>query len=189
MNLAGMHNISNIMAAIVPAIIHGVDREDLEKSVKRFEPLDHRVEYLGIINKIRCFNDSKSTNPDATIVAMADFKKEVTLIMGGRDKDMDFNKLLASLDKKVNNLILIGEAAPKIFGLVKKAGFTYKAYMSDSLKDAVSKGFSITGPGEVLMLSPACASMDMFKDYIERGNKFKELVKTFNTHGHGESEN
>lgn len=188
-NLIGMHNISNIMAAIVPAVIYGLSRQDLESSVKRFKPLDHRLEYLGKINKIRCFNDSKSTNPDATIVAIADFKKEVTLIMGGRDKDMDFNILLTRLDEKVKNLILIGEAAPKIFGLVKKAGFSYKAYISDSLKDAVSKGFSITGPGEVLMLSPACASMDMFKDYIERGNKFKELVKTFKTHDHGESEN
>ncbi len=186
--LIGMHNISNIMAAIAPAIIYGVGAQGLEDSVKRFKPLDHRLEYLGIIKEIRCFNDSKSTNPDATMVAVAGFKKEITLIMGGRDKDMDFNKLLASLDRKINNLILIGEAAPKIFALVKKADFTYKAYMSHSLKDAVSKGFSITDPGGVLMLSPACASMDMFRDYIERGNKFKELVQTFNTRDHGKTE-
>ncbi len=174
--LKGKHNISNIMASIAPAVLMNINEKSIEKSIKDFKPLDHRVEYLGCIKKIRCFNDSKSTNPDATIVAINDFGKEITLIMGGKDKDMDFSGLAAVLDKKVKNLILIGEAASSIYNCVMKRKHNYKIYRHETLEAAIKKGFEVTRPGEVLMLSPACASIDMFRDYKQRGNKFKSLV-------------
>ena len=103
--LKGKHNISNIMASIAPAVLMNISKKDIEKSIRNFKPLNHRVEYLGYVKKIRCFNDSKSTNPEATIAAINDFNKEITLIMGGKDKDMDFSRVVAVLNKKVNRTI------------------------------------------------------------------------------------
>ena len=174
--LKGNHNISNIMASVAPSLLLGVNEKSIEKTIKNFKPLDHRLEYLGYAKEIRCFNDSKSTNPDATVAALGDFGKEVTLIMGGKDKDMDFSELINILNKKIKNLILIGESAARIYELITESDFDYKIFRCRTLEEAVRKGFKVTEPGEVLMLSPACASMDMFKDYKERGNKFKSLV-------------
>lgn len=174
--LKGNHNISNIMASIAPSLLLGVNEKSIERTIKNFKPLDHRLEYLGYIKEIRCFNDSKSTNPDATVAALGDFGKEVTLIMGGKDKDMDFSELINILNKKIKNLILLGEAASRIYKLIVKNDFDYKIFRCGTLEEAVGKGFEVAGPGEVLMLSPACASMDMFKDYKERGDRFKSLV-------------
>ena len=174
--LKGGHNISNIMASIAPAVLLGVNKENIEETIRNFKPLSHRIEYLGCINEIRCFNDSKSTNPDATIAALNDFGREVTLIMGGKDKDMNFSKLISVLNKKIKNLILIGKSTAKIYEQIVKDVYNYKIFKYKTLEAAVKKGFEVAEPGEVLMLSPACASMDMFKDYKERGDKFKTLV-------------
>jgi UDP-N-acetylmuramoylalanine--D-glutamate ligase len=174
--LKGRHNISNIMASIAPAVLMDINKKSIEKTIKNFKPLDHRMEYLGFIKNIRCFNDSKSTNPDATSVAINDFGKEITLIMGGKDKNMDFSGLIQILNTKVKNLILIGETAPKIYDLAMGSCYDYEIYKCKTLEAAVKKGFEVASPGEVLMLSPACASMDMFKDYKERGDRFKSLV-------------
>ena len=135
------------------------------------------MEFIEIINNIRCFNDSKATNPDSTIKALSSFKKEVTLILGGKDKEMDFSVLLPCLNDKVLNLILIGETKNKILNLVKKQKeINYKVYLCDSFEEAVNKGFEVTKPGDVFLLSPACASFDMFRDYKDRGEKFKNLI-------------
>ena len=174
--LKGRHNISNIMASIAPAVLMGINKKSIEKTIKNFKPLDHRLEYLGFIKNIRCFNDSKSTNPDATSVAINDFDKEITLIMGGKDKSMDFSGLIQILNVKVKNLILIGETATRIYDLAMGSRHDYRIYKCKTLEAAVKKGFEVAGPGEVLMLSPACASMDMFRDYKERGDRFKNLV-------------
>jgi len=177
--LKGMHNISNIIASIVPAMLAGVSPESIERSVKNYKTPDHRIEYLGVLSGIRCFNDSKSTNPDSTIAALQDFGKEVTLILGGKDKDMDFLMLAEILESKVNNLILIGEASSKINRLLGPLSGEYEIYLSDSLEKAVELSFKITKPGKVLLLSPACASMDMFRDYKDRGDRFKKLVLSY----------
>jgi len=154
----------------------GIDAKDIEKAVANFKPLSHRLEYLGCVRGIRCFNDSKSTNPDATKAALGDFGREVTLILGGRDKNMDFSKLIDVLNQKITNLILIGESADIIYEQVMRHNYNYSIFRCKTLNEAVNRGFDVTKQGEVLMLSPACASMDMFKDYKERGNEFKSLV-------------
>jgi len=174
--LRGRHNISNIMACIAAAKLYDVGDECIVKTLKDFKPLDHRLEYLGIINRVRCYNDSKSTNPDATIKALGSFEKEVTLILGGLDKEMNFQDLISLLNYKVNNLILIGKASPTIYNMVKNTSHDYKIYKCQTLEKAVEIGFKVTSPGKVLLLSPSCASMDMFKNYKERGEKFKYLV-------------
>jgi len=176
-NLVGEHNILNIMACLGSAKIFDVDDASIEKAVKNFKTLEHRIEFIEIIKNIRCFNDSKATNPDSTIKALSSFKKEVTLILGGKDKEMDFNMLLPYLSDTVLNLILIGETKNKILNLIKKQKkIDYDVYPCDCLKEAVDKGFEVTKPGNVFLLSPACASFDMFKDYKDRGEKFKNLI-------------
>lgn len=177
--LKGMHNISNAMAASAVSLIHGVDPERIGRSIRDFKPLGHRMEYLGEIAGIRCINDSKSTNPDSTAAALKDYSKEVTLIMGGKDKGMDFMTLAASLKSAVNNLILIGESASHIEELFKNRKDTYNICRCKSLEEAVRLSFRITEPGDVLLLSPACASMDMFRDYKDRGDRFKNIVMSF----------
>jgi len=177
--LQGMHNISNAMAASAASLIYGVEPEKIGKSIRDFKPLSHRMEYLGEIAGIRCINDSKSTNPDSTAAALKDYSKEVTLIMGGKDKDMDFMALTASLKSAVNDLILIGESASRIEELFKGRKDVYNIYICESLKEAVQLGFRVTAPGDVLLLSPACASMDMFRDYKDRGDRFKNIVMSF----------
>ncbi|MFC2144902.1 UDP-N-acetylmuramoyl-L-alanine--D-glutamate ligase [Actinomycetota bacterium] len=177
--LKGMHNISNIIASMIPALLVGVSPESIERSVKNYRASGHRIEYLGVFAGIRCFNDSKSTNPDSTIAALQDFRKEVTLILGGKDKNMDFLMLADIVELKVNNLILIGQAASKINRLLEPLSVDYKIYLSDSLEEAVRLSFRITKKGGVLLLSPACASMDMFRDYKDRGDRFKKLVLSY----------
>ncbi len=176
LNLMGTHNILNSMGAILASKVFAVSDLSIEKSIASFKPLDHRLEFVGLVNGVRCFNDSKATNPDATIKALENFGKEVTLILGGLDKGMDFNELIPVLEDRVKNLILIGSCREKIYALVKKNDCNYRIEMCSSMEEAVMKGFALTGKGEVLLLSPACASMDMFKNYKERGNIFKKLV-------------
>ncbi|HAJ95642.1 MAG TPA: hypothetical protein DCP02_05340, partial [Actinobacteria bacterium] len=177
--LKGIHNISNAMAASAASLIYGADPEKTGRSIRDFKPLGHRMEYLGEIAGIRCINDSKSTNPDSTAAALKDYSKEVTLIMGGKDKDMDFMVLAASLKSAVNDLILIGESASRIEGILKGRKDAYNIYRCKSLEEAVRLGFSVTVSGDVLLLSPACASMDMFRDYKDRGDRFKNIVMSF----------
>ncbi|MCL5772114.1 MAG: UDP-N-acetylmuramoyl-L-alanine--D-glutamate ligase [Actinobacteria bacterium] len=178
-NLIGNHNILNIMGAIAAAKIFNVDDESISKSIKNFNPLPHRLEYVGVINGIKCFNDSKSTNPDATIKALDSFKKEVTLILGGLDKGMNFKSLIPVLNKKVLNLILIGSCKDKLYELFFKNPHDYKIYKALTFEEAVNKGFEVTNKNHSFLLSPACASMDMFKDYKDRGNQFKKIVLSY----------
>lgn len=178
-NLIGNHNILNIAASITAAKLFNVSDKSLEKTIQNFKPLEHRLEYIGIINDIKCFNDSKSTNPDATIKALDSFKKEVTLILGGLDKGMNFKSLIPVLNKKVNNLILIGSCKEKLFELFSQSPHDYNIFQVTSFEDAVKKGFEVTKKNHSFVLSPACASMDMFKDYKDRGNQFKKLVLSY----------
>jgi UDP-N-acetylmuramoylalanine--D-glutamate ligase len=197
--LLGPHNISNIMSAIGAAKIYSLKDLEIEASLSRFMPLEHRIEFVAEINGVKVYNDSKATNPDATIKALESFGRQVTLILGGKDKDMDFTVLLPALDGKVLNLILIGETRQKILNILaagqqnmrkvektageKTAGkksaeekLKYKVIVCDSLQEAVDKGLEMTESGNILLLSPACASFDMFSDYKDRGKKFKKSV-------------
>lgn len=174
--LKGNYNISNIMACIAAVKLYNIDDESISVTLKNFKPLEHRLEYLGTVNQIRCYNDSKSTNPDATVKALSNFNREVTLILGGLDKEMDFSSLIPVLNQKVNSLLLVGEASTKIHNMLKNVDRGYRIYRCKTLDEAVEVGFKVTQPGHVLLLSPSCASMDMFKNYKERGERFRHLV-------------
>ena len=180
-SLKGQHNVSNIMSAVAAARLFGASDASIEKTLAGFRTLEHRIEFVGEVNKVRVFNDSKATNPDATIKALESFEREVTLILGGKDKDMDFSILLPVMDKKVINLMLIGETKVKILKILENhskevSGLPYNVYVCGNFVEAIEKSFKVTEGGNVLLLSPACASFDMFRDYKDRGNKFKNLV-------------
>lgn len=172
--LKGIHNIENIMAAIGAARTCGVLRDVILKTVEEFKGLPHRMELIRDINGVAYYNDSKGTNIGALQKSLEGFDAPVILIAGGKDKGGDYRVLSDLIKGKVKSLILLGEAKDKI-----KAAFDglTEIVVVDSLRDAVNTASSKAAEGDVVLLSPACSSFDMFKDYKERGEIFRRLVK------------
>lgn len=178
-SLKGRHNLENIMAAITVAHIAGVEPEIIKTSVKNFSPPEHRIEYVDTINGTEYYNDSKATNCDSAICALKAFEdKKVVLIAGGRDKGTDLTEFCSEINKHANAVILIGEASDRFEGALVKSGFK-NIYRENSLEKAIEKAGELkSGP---VLLSPACASFDMFKNFEERGQVFKDYVRNKKT--------
>ena len=140
-----------------------------------FEGVEHRLESAGSVKGVKFVNDSKSTNVDSTIKAVNAFGEKIYLILGGRDKNLDFCELFAKMPPRVKKIALIGEAAETIASFAQRKGFK-KYCFCDGLENAVRTLYAEASAGDVILLSPACASWGMFKNYEERGDKFKELV-------------
>jgi len=172
--IRGVHNIENAMAASVMAILSGCGPLTVEHALAEFQGLEHRLEFVREINGVRFINDSKGTNVGAVVKSLESFDEPVILIAGGRDKDGDFSLLRPLVRDKVKALILIGEAGEKIR---KAIGDDTRIIMEDSLRNAVSKAMGIASPGDAVLLSPACASFDMFRDFEHRGRQFKAIVE------------
>ena len=175
--LIGKHNIENALAAILSCILSGITPENIAFSVHNFKGLEHRLEYVTKKDNVTFINDSKGTNILSTIVAMNAIKEPTTLILGGSDKGYEFDELFASMPKNVKRIIAIGETKYKIL----KASLKFKKcenYQASSMKEAVNLAFCLTRvKGGVVLLSPACASFDMFKNYEHRGKVFVKNVK------------
>ncbi len=174
--LLGSHNYENIMAAIAMAVNYGVDKEVIIDTVRNFKAVEHRIEFVENVNGVDYFNDSKGTNPDASIKAVEAMIRPTILIGGGYDKKSSFDELIDSFDGKVKLLVLIGETAELIRDTAFKKGFD-KVLMASDLKEAVRLCHDNAESGDAVLLSPACASWDQFKNYEERGNLFKEYVR------------
>ncbi|WP_333784579.1 UDP-N-acetylmuramoyl-L-alanine--D-glutamate ligase [Thermocrinis sp.] len=177
LNIVGVHNAFNMLTAAVIAQMLGVPEEVIKDVAYTFRGLPYRLEYMGEFNGIRIYNDSKSTTPNAlrsALESMPDHK--VILIAGGKDKGLDFESLSSLVRKKVKACLLIGEAKEKIAKAWNKAT---DVYLLSSLEEAVEKALRIAQRGDVILFSPACASFDMFRDYKERGERFKSLVEEF----------
>lgn len=155
--------------------ILGLDSNFLLKEIPKLKGLRHRFEDLGTVDGVRFINDSKATNPHATKWALRRLDSEVILIAGGRDKNMDFSLVREEVSEKVKALVLIGESKEKI--LMSLGGFVEDVRFADDLKEAVEISFELASPGDTVLLSPMCASFDMFRDYKERGNEFREIVR------------
>jgi len=143
--------------------------------LKGYKGLPHRMEYVGRIKGVFIYNDSKATNPQSTIAALRSFKKPVILIAGGRDKKMDFSELGKEIDVNVKTLILVGETSD-IIALTLSKDRENKLFFAKDIKDAVKIAFKQCNEKDIILLSPACASFDMFRDYKERGEVFKREV-------------
>ncbi|MEE8329156.1 MAG: UDP-N-acetylmuramoyl-L-alanine--D-glutamate ligase [Thermodesulfovibrionia bacterium] len=172
--IKGVHNLENAMAASLAAIISGCPIHTVRSSLKNFPGLEHRLEFVCEINGVSFINDSKGTNIGAVVKSIEGLQN-IVLIMGGRDKQSDFSALKGLMKEKVKTLILLGEAKEKIAAAVGKAT---EVILVDGLKDAVEVSVSKASAGDVVLLSPGCASFDMFTDFEDRGKKFKEEIKT-----------
>lgn len=171
----GEHHVENIMAAIAITICHDIPLDIILGAIKAFKGVAHRLEYVETIDSVRYFNDSKATNEDAAINGIKSMKATTVLIAGGMDKGSSFDKWITSFDGKVRALVVFGETASIIEETAKKYGFKH-VYQVWNLQEAVLKASQLAVCGDNVLLSPACASWDMFRDYEQRGDMFKDYV-------------
>ncbi len=171
--IKGVHNLENAMAAAAAALLWGCRQETIANTLKEFTGLEHRLEFVREIGGVKYINDSKGTNVGAVVKSIEGFSEPILLIAGGRDKGGDFLPLRSLIRDKVKRLILIGEAREKIGAAVGDLTVTTDA---GSLEEAVHIAHREAITGDVVLLSPACASFDMFKNFEERGRLFKEMV-------------
>jgi UDP-N-acetylmuramoylalanine--D-glutamate ligase len=171
--LAGAHNVENVLAAVCAARLAGVASETIRAAVAAFKAVEHRLEFVREVAGVRYYNDSKATNVDATMKAIEAFAGGVQLILGGKDKDSDYTTLAALVRERVKTVITIGSAAQKI---EHQLAGVVKIERAETLECAVALAQTIAAPGDTVLLAPACASFDQFKNYEERGSVFKQLV-------------
>ncbi len=174
--LRGEHNLENIAAGVETARVIEIDEDIILKTVKSFKGLEHRLELVAEVNGVKYYNDSFATGPQPTIAAIKSFTETETLILGGSDKGLDFKELRSEIEirENVTNLILIGEIGEKIGGGINGKNVISLKYAP--MVKVVETAKEITKPGGVVILSPAAASFDMFKNYKDRGNQFKNAV-------------
>ncbi len=176
MNIFGRHNYENTMAAIGIALSLKVPVEVINKAVRNFVAVEHRIEFVTTKNGVKYYNDSKGTNPDASIKAIESMPAPTCLIAGGYDKGSEYDEWLEAFKGKIKALVLIGQTKDKIAEAARKHGF-HDIYMANSLMEAVEICHRLSQEGDCVLLSPACASWDMFPNYEERGRLFKEYVR------------
>ena len=174
--IKGRHNLENVLASSIISFICGVNLNNLRSVLKEFPGLEHRQERVAKVEGREFINDSKGTNPAATIQALEAFTPPIILIAGGEDKGLKFDGLAKVILKKVKALIVLGEAAGRMKEEFSEYGFSQIKRVS-SLKEAVNLSFQLASSGEVVLFSPACSSFDMFSSFEERGRVFKEEVE------------
>ena len=175
LSLPGAHNLENCMAAIAMSYVCNVDLETLKHVLRTFKAVEHRLEYVRTLNDIKFVNDSKGTNPDSTIKAITSYENPVILIAGGYNKESDFNELLEIGKENVKALVLMGETADIIEQCAKEKN--YKTIIRvNNMREAVEASYNLAEGGDVVLLSPACASWDMYKSFEARGCDFKDNV-------------
>lgn len=175
LKLLGTHNHENVMAAVGMAAAYGVPLDIIRRTVMDFQGVEHRIEFVAEKNGVAYYNDSKGTNPDAAIKGIQAMKRPTLLIGGGYDKDSSYEEWIQAFDGKVKKLVLLGATREKIDETARRLGFT-DTVLADTFEEAVDICVENAVPGDAVLLSPACASWGMFKNYEERGDKFKELV-------------
>jgi UDP-N-acetylmuramoylalanine--D-glutamate ligase len=171
--LPGLHNVENVMAAVAAARFCGCSKESITEAVSQFRGLPHRIEFAGEKRSVVFYDDSKGTNVDAVVRALQTFSSPVILLLGGRDKDGNFEALKPLLRAKTKQVVLFGEARDRI---EPQLGGAIPIAKETTLKEAVLRAYRDAVPGDIVLLSPGCASFDAFANYKERGNHFKEVV-------------
>jgi UDP-N-acetylmuramoylalanine--D-glutamate ligase len=172
-NIRGEHNLANAMSVICAAKVFNLDNAGIVKALQTFESVEHRLELVREINEVKYINDSKATNVDSVWYALKSFDEPILLILGGQDKGNDYDQIKELVIQKVKKIYAIGSSAEKVFNFFHS---DVKVEIEKSLEDAVKKSSSETQKGDVVLLSPACASFDMFNNYEHRGKVFKEAV-------------
>lgn len=171
--LAGGHNLENVMAALLAALAVGLEPHALGEAVRSFRPLSHRLEPVESIDGVTYVDDSKATNPGSVIAALRAYEVPIHLIAGGKSKGTDFRELGRTIDERAKTLIVIGEAAEELASSVECTTIVHAA----TLEEAVRTARSLAAPGDIVLLSPGCASFDMFTSAEERGQKFSAAAR------------
>lgn len=177
LSLPGNHNLENCMAAVAIAYVCNIDINIIIDVLKTFAGVEHRQEFVRNLNGIMFVNDSKATNPDSSIKAVQSYNRPIVLIAGGMDKQSSFEEFLDAAKEHVYALVLLGETAQKIKECAQNKGFDNITVVKD-MKEAVSASYQIASEGDVVLLSPACASWDMYKSFEVRGIDFKDNVNS-----------
>ena len=177
LQLLGMHNYENYMAAVAMAAVYGVPMDIIRKVIRAFKGVEHRIEYVTEKNGVVYYNDSKGTNPDAAIKGIQAMNRRTVLLGGGYDKGSEFTEWINAFDGKVKKLILIGATKEKIAADAEKCGF-HDYVFADTFEEAVLLAAKTAESGEAVLLSPACASWGMFPNYEVRGDEFKRIVNS-----------
>lgn len=172
-HLKGAHNVENVLAAVCAARLAGIPAEKIRASVASFKAVEHRLEFVRTVNGVEFYNDSKATNVDAAMKALASFPKGIHLILGGKDKDSDYTLMADMLRERVKAVYTIGSAAEKI---ERHLQGVVKMVAAETLETAVAEAAKAAAPGEVVLLSPACSSFDQFDNYEHRGRMFRQFV-------------
>jgi len=175
LSLPGNHNLENCMAAAAIAYVSNIDIDAIKEVLKTFAGVEHRQEFVRNLNGVMFVNDSKATNPDSSIKAVQSYNKPIVLIAGGMDKHSNFEQFLDAAKENVYALVLLGETAQKIKECAQNKGFDNITVVKD-MKEAVNASYQIAKDGDVVLLSPACASWDMYKSFEVRGIDFKDNV-------------
>lgn len=175
LKIAGGHNLENALASAAIAYFAGIDEKYIRDGLRNFGGVQHRLEPCGIINGVNYVNDSKGTNVNAAIRAIEAVSDKIVLIAGGYDKEADFAPLVAAFNGKVKSAVLLGKTAVKIKEAAEKAGFA-NTIILEGMEDCVREAARIARPGDTVLLSPACASWDMYENFEQRGQHFKECI-------------
>ena len=175
--LRGIHNLENIATALT-AIIDLIDLDKSIEVIKNFNGVEHRLEFVREINNVKWYNDSVSSSPTRTIAGLYSYDEKIVLIAGGYDKHLDYTNIAKPILDKVTKLILMGDTKEKIYNAVTTSVMNpnIEIYKCNTLQEVVDKAKEVAIPGEIVLFSPASASFDMFKNFADRGNQFKDLV-------------
>jgi UDP-N-acetylmuramoylalanine--D-glutamate ligase len=176
MQIFGTHNEENALGAIACAFFAGVDIKVMQQVLRSFQGVEHRLEYVTTIHGVPYYNDSKATNPDSTIKALESFPGHVVLLAGGHDKLTDLTEMMELIRIKTDALILLGAAQQRFYQAALKAQIQ-NIYLVTTFQEAVEKAYELAHEPQVVVLSPACSSYDMFDNFPQRGRVFKELVR------------
>ncbi|EHQ91546.1 UDP-N-acetylmuramoyl-L-alanine--D-glutamate ligase [Desulfosporosinus youngiae] len=176
LQLRGSHNLENVMAAAAAARAFGLSWTEISEALAQFKGVEHRQEVVGLYNGILFINDSKGTNTDAATKALLAFDEPLVLLAGGKNKGLDFHEFMKVAQEKVKSLVLVGQAAEEMAQAAQDEG-VQRIIKVTTFEEGVEKAISEAMPGDVVLLSPACTSWDMFKNYEQRGELFKELVR------------
>jgi UDP-N-acetylmuramoylalanine--D-glutamate ligase len=175
--IKGKHNIYNSLASIISARVFNIKREYINKTLSEFKGVEHRLEYVREINGVKFYNDSKATNVNSVWYALQGFTEPIVLILGGRDKGNDYLEIENEVKQFVKHIIAVGESKEKVYNYFKDI---IPVTLAEDMTDAVKKAYKNAGNNNVVLLSPACASFDMFESYEHRGREFKRIVNDLN---------
>ena len=176
LRIIGEHNIENVLAAVAISYFAGIDVNSISNAVISFAGVEHRIEFCGRVDDVEYYNDSKGTNTDAAIIALKALEKDIVLIAGGDGKSQDFSEMASMFEGRVKALVLMGRDAGIIEEAARKQGYE-NIYRCKDMPESVRTAASLAKPGDKVLLSPACASWDMYDNFEQRGRHFKNCMK------------